>query len=60
MNNKRVIDEDGTEVKRYEEGMVEAGEHQIVINGEELPSGIYFYVLQAGGERGTGRLVIVK
>ena len=55
-----LLDVDGREVRRYEEGLVEAGEHTLAVDSESLPSGLYFYVLQAGAERGIGRVVLIR
>jgi len=55
-----LLDVDGREVKRYEEGMLEAGEHTLVVDGGGLPSGRYFYVLQAGSKCATGRMMLVR
>lgn len=55
-----LLDEEGREVRRYAEGMKEAGSHVLEIHAGELPSGVYFYILQAGAERGKGRVVVVR
>lgn len=55
-----LLDEEGKEVRRYSEGVREAGTHTLILKGENLPSGVYYYVLQAGAERGTGKVVLVK
>ncbi|MGE3799673.1 MAG: T9SS type A sorting domain-containing protein [Candidatus Kapaibacterium sp.] len=55
-----LLDAEGREVKRYSEGIKKGGTHSIVVEGEDIPSGVYFYLLQAGEERETGRLLLVK
>lgn len=55
-----LLDAGGDEVRRYEEGLQSAGSHAISVEAEGLSAGVYYYVLQAGDERGTGRIVLVK
>lgn len=55
-----LLDEQGREVRRWSQGLQTEGTHAVRVEGNDLPSGVYYYVLQAGDERGTGRLVLVK
>lgn len=55
-----LIDVDGAEVLRREEGLLGAGEKRISIETGSLPSGTYRYVLQAGKSRAVGRVMIVR
>ncbi|GJQ63353.1 MAG: hypothetical protein SCALA702_24060 [Melioribacteraceae bacterium] len=40
--------------------VLEAGEHSIKFNGENLPSGIYFYRIQAGKNIETRKMILIK
>lgn len=42
------------------DGWQRAGQHDVLFDGAELPSGIYFYTLQAGGVREVKRMVMLK
>ncbi|MEZ4648204.1 MAG: hypothetical protein R3E97_05345 [Candidatus Eisenbacteria bacterium] len=55
-----VIDVAGRAVAtgRFED--VPAGTHEITLDGMELPSGVYRYVLQAGSRRESGRMIHVR
>jgi hypothetical protein len=37
-----------------------AGNHEVEFNGENLPSGIYFYRIQAGDFQDVKKMVILK
>jgi hypothetical protein len=37
-----------------------AGNHQVVVNGKQLQSGVYIYVLKAGNHVETRKLVIIR
>lgn len=41
-------------------GPMDAGEHTLVFNGEELPSGVYIYQLRSGGFTKSRRFTLVK
>jgi len=56
----RVTDGEGREVRRIERGGQSAGEHAIRLDLSDLPSGVYYYTLQAGTELDTRRMVLVK
>ncbi len=36
------------------------GNHTAAFGGTQLPSGVYFYVLRAGGESATGKMILLK
>jgi hypothetical protein len=50
----------GEEVASLVDGHLNAGLHSIVFQANDLPSGIYFYVLQAGEVRLARRLLLMK
>ena len=51
----------GCEVKTLTEGYFESGEHSVSFTAEsELPSGIYFYKLQAGNYSITRKMILLK
>jgi hypothetical protein len=57
----RVYDVLGREVTTLVEGTLEAGVHDVVLDGAELPSGVYVWRLDvAGRERRTGRLTLLR
>lgn len=50
----------GQEVARLAEGEQEEGFHEVQFDGRDLPSGVYYYTLRAGGYVQTLMLVLVK
>lgn len=52
--------ERGELVRRIVEGVRAIGRHSLVLTADELPSGVYLYTMEAGGERQTKQLVIVR
>ncbi|RMG67318.1 MAG: hypothetical protein D6715_05085 [Calditrichaeota bacterium] len=61
----RLFDVQGRLVRQIYDGYLSAGEHQLALNGDDLASGIYLYlleVLQAGRPVGRfpGKLVLVR
>jgi len=50
----------GAEVRTLADARYPAGMHEITFNAENLPSGTYFYVMQAGSVRLVRRLMLVK
>ncbi|MCI0514237.1 T9SS type A sorting domain-containing protein [candidate division KSB1 bacterium] len=50
----------GAEVRTIFEGVKPAGEYQVAFDGSRLPSGLYFYQLQAGQFAATHKLLLVK
>lgn len=55
-----VRDERGLEVRRIVQGRESAGTHSFPLDISELPSGVYYYSLEAGGEVATRRMLLVK
>jgi hypothetical protein len=55
-----VRNEAGAEVKRVEQGREDTGTHRLRLDCTDLPSGIYFYTLEAGGEKDTRRMVLAR
>ena len=56
----KVFDVLGREIRTLEMGRQTAGLHSVNFNAEELPSGVYFYRLQAGSFGETKKMVILK
>jgi hypothetical protein len=50
----------GERVNVLREGIQEAGHHSVVFDAKTLPSGIYFYRLQAGGFVETKKLILTR
>lgn len=56
-----VSDITGKEVRRLVNGSAQgAGLHQTVFHAEDLPSGVYFYTLEAQGVRKTDKLMLQR
>ncbi len=49
----------GQQVRLLEDGFQASGEHVVTLNADSLPSGLYLYRLEAGGQTLTKRLLIV-
>ena len=58
--NLAVFDIQGREIALLEDGFMNAGNHQRGFKAENLPSGVYFARLSAGGEIHTQKLLLVK
>lgn len=56
----RVIDVMGREVKRLQDGMLNAGEHNVSFDAGDLPSGLYFARLVAGEQIKTAKILLIK
>jgi hypothetical protein len=56
----RAYDAAGREVARIFSGTKQAGEHSIAWRSGSLPSGVYFYVLRAGGVTLTRKAVLLR
>ncbi len=50
----------GRRVETLAHGEQQAGYHQVVWNAEDIPSGIYFYRIQAGEYAETRKMVLLK
>jgi hypothetical protein len=55
-----VFDVLGQRVAVLEEGMRSAGYHEVTFDAKTLPSGVYFYRLQAGSSTETKRLLLLR
>jgi T5SS/PEP-CTERM-associated repeat protein len=55
-----VFDAVGREVRRLVDGVRPAGRHQVVLDAEGLPSGVYLYRLRAAGIEQTRQLVLLR
>jgi hypothetical protein len=58
--NLTVFDLQGNAVATLVNGRAEAGRHTAVFDGAGLPSGVYFYRLQAGSFSESRRLLLLK
>jgi len=56
----RVFDLSGREVATLVDGMTERGTHRVAFDAGTLPSGVYFYTLQAAGHNQTRKMLLVK
>ena len=56
----KVFDVLGREVATLVEGELNPGEHSIVFDAQNLPSGVYFYRLQAGGYVQHAKMEVLK
>jgi len=56
----KIYDLLGREVRTLIEGRLDAGEHAVSFDGEDLANGIYFYRLRVAGRILTGKCVLLK
>jgi len=56
----RVYDIRGAEVSTLVSGYREAGHYSIMFSADHLASGTYLYVLESGGDRHVGRMLLMK
>jgi len=56
----KVFDLLGSEVVELVKGEVETGAYEITFNASNLPSGVYFYQLQAGSFLQTRKMILLK
>ena len=56
----RVYDEGGREIRTLADGVFSAGEHEIVFDGSDLPSGMYFYRMQSGSFQQVKSMMLVR
>ena len=56
----KVYDLAGNLVSTLVDGMVERGQHEVVFDGSDLASGVYFYALETAGQVSTNKMVLVK
>jgi hypothetical protein len=50
----------GRAVRSLAEGRFDAGEHQVALDAAELPAGLYFLRLEAGGKVKVAKAVVIK
>ena len=60
-----IVDVRGRELRRMDLGVLEAGSHSALWNGDDgrgsgVSSGVYFYLVIAGNESRTGKMVLVR
>jgi len=55
-----VFDSAGKEVASLVDRQLPAGNHRTVWNASCVPSGVYFYRIQAGTYLGTKKLILLK
>lgn len=56
----KIFDTFGNIIATLVDGELEAGEHSVVYNANDLPSGVYFYQLRAGNITETKQLLLIK
>jgi len=56
----RFFDLSGKEVRHFTNPIQSAGEHEFTLNGSNLPSGVYYYQLQAGEAVLTRQMILAK
>jgi len=56
----KVYDVMGREVTELLNGHLSVGEHRLTFDASDLPSGVYFYRLQAGTETQTRKMLLLK
>ena len=50
----------GQQVRSYDFGIQDTGNHEYVFDGSGLPSGVYLYRVEAGGNEAYGRMLLMK
>ena len=55
-----IYDISGKEIIRLIDGNISEGNHSIIFNGQNLPSGIYFAKLTAGKQESIIKMVLAK
>ncbi|MFA7331902.1 MAG: T9SS type A sorting domain-containing protein [Candidatus Delongbacteria bacterium] len=56
----KVYDLSGRQVATLVDGLTERGSHSVTFDAGALPSGVYFYTLQADGQSQTRKMVLMK
>jgi hypothetical protein len=56
----KVYNVNGELVQTIQNGRMEAGDHQLVFDGRNVSSGVYFMRVDAGGQTMSARMVLVK
>lgn len=55
-----IYDLSGALLQSYNMGIQSQGQHQFIVEGNQMESGLYFYVIKAAGETKTGKMVLVR
>jgi len=55
-----IYDQIGRDIDRLSQGSMSAGNHSITWSAQNLPSGIYYYQLQANGRKLTRQMMLLK
>lgn len=58
--NLTIYDITGREVAKLVDGMKPAGSHQVIFDGSDLVSGVYFARLKAGGSKQVRKMLLLK
>jgi len=58
--NAKVYNVNGELVQTIHSGSMDAGDHQLVFDGRNASSGVYFMQVDAGGQTMSARMVLVK
>ena len=53
-----VYDITGNLLEKSAKGRMQKGGHSFIYNGSELNTGLYFYVIKAGEESATGKMIV--
>ena len=56
----KLIDITGREVNMPIKKQVKSGTNSIVIKTDRMSSGIYFYTVEGGGMKQTGKVTVIK
>ncbi|MGE5496859.1 MAG: T9SS type A sorting domain-containing protein, partial [Syntrophothermus sp.] len=56
----RIFNSLGEEVKTVVNEYQAAGRYTLEFNASELPSGVYYYMLQAGGQKAVRKMIHMK
>lgn len=56
----KIYDELGREIKTLINEFMNSGTYEITVNGEDLVSGIYFYMIETGNFRETKKMVLIR
>lgn len=55
-----LIDVRGRRIRELHRGVVEAGAHELVVDGRDLPNGVYYLRLQTQGTQQTQRVLFLR
>jgi hypothetical protein len=60
VTNLKIYDVIGRQVAVIVNGLLAAGEHQFSFDATGLPSGVYLYKIESGGQAISGKMMLVK